>query len=448
LHPQPKFAYRIYVVSSPFACNGALSLKLAVFGYAWGAGGRLDGYMQKAVEAYLDLGFDVDVYLANYFAGKDATVGFKGPLLLDRLVRHVREQDYFAAVSMNNALVMAPIVEALDGRVTSVIVDGFNHLFRYGDDRLSAFHLPAHFAPIGAQFERDILNAVPEAVDRVTFLTPATAGMHFPRENFEPLYPISWIASLPLDGRAEALMNAVMGDPRAHEVVWSCMLAIEETGDLSGVMSAHHDVILSVVNQLGLGLQAFEMVLQDIATSRERVDVVNRLAPHRLSLFGNPAWSKSMVMSAGVFQAYRPGPPVHAHEELLAVYNSSKLSINLPQSFISESFQYRLLDVMSSNALLLTRRTPNPDLFRVFGPDCPVVMFDSLDDLERVCVHYLAHEDERLALVAACNSLVTDDFSFRRRALDYLRLAGVDYTPPPSPLPRGKGQIVIDETLA
>ena len=102
---------------------------------------------------------------------------------------------------------------------------------------------------------------------------------------------------------------------------------------------------------------------------------------------------------------------------------------------------------MSSNALLVTRRTPNPDLFRVFGPDCPVAMFDSLADLESVCRHYLADEAARAAKVAACNALVTEAFSFRSRALDYLRLAGVDFAAPDNP-PRGMARLVIDTTLA
>jgi Glycosyl transferases group 1 len=422
-------------------------LKLAFFGYAWGEGGHLDGYMAEAVNAYLGLGFDVDVYLANYFAA-EPTVGFKGGGLLERLVRHLREQDYVAAVSMNNALVLAPVVEALEGRVTSVIVDGFNHLFRYDDDRFAAFRLPAHFAPIGTQFERDILAGAPEAAGRVTFLTPATAGMHFPRAETPLIYSISWIASLTTDARAEVMMNGLMSDPHAHEVVRACLLAIEETGDLGQALAAHSAVIMPVIEQLGLEFQAFEMILQDVCTSRDRVEVVRRLGPHGLALFGNPAWAKGMVLNAEVYRAYRPGPAVRTHKDLLNVYNSSKLSVNLPQSFISESFQYRLLDVMSSNALLVTRRTPEPDLYRVFGPDCPVVMFDSPEDLERVCAHYLTNEDERAARVAACNSLVTEDFSFRSRALDYLRLAGVDFTPPLSPPPRGRSQLVIDETLA
>jgi len=422
-------------------------MKLAFFGYAWNAGGHLDGYMQEAVNAYLALGFDVDVYLGNYFA-EAATIGFKDAGLLRRLADHIRAQDYAAAVSMNNSLILAQIVDALDGRVVSVIVDGFNHHFRYEADRFAAFRLPVRFAPIGTQFEREILAAVPDAAERVTFLTPATDGMHFPRAQTPLVYPISWIASLVTDERAETLMHKLMSDPRAYGVVRACLMAVAETGDLAEVMSVHGALISPVIEQVGFDFQSFEMLLQDMVTSRDRVEVVNRLAPHGLALFGNAAWAKAMVLSDTAFQAYKPGAAVSSHQELLKIYNSSKLSVNLPQSFISESFQYRVLDVMSSNALLVTRRTPEPDIYRVFGPDCPVVMYDSLAELEAVCAHHLAHEDERAAKVEACNALVTETFSFRSRALDYLRLAGVDFEPSANPPARGKARLLIDRSFA
>ncbi|GLS46574.1 glycosyltransferase [Methylobacterium brachythecii] len=429
---------------------GAMALSspdLAFFGYAWGVGGYLDSYMQETVNAYLDLGLNVDVYLANYFSADGATSGFKDDFLLDRLVRYIRERDYIAAISINNALVMEDVVEALEGRLTSIIVDDFNHLFCHEADRFAAFRLPAHFAPIGSQFERAILSAIPDAANRVCFLTPATAGMHVRRSEIPSIYPISWIASMTTDDWAEGIMLRLLSDPRAHEIVGICLLAIEQTGNLTNILQTFGHAILPVVNSLGIEIQVFEMLLQNVRTSRDRMEVVRRLSPHGLALFGNSAWAKGMLLSDNVYKSFKPGAPIRTHQDLLNIYNSSKLAINQPQASITESFQYRLLDVMSSNALLVTRRTPEPDLYRVFGPDCPVVMFDDAEDLEKVCIYYLTHEDERAARVAACNSLVGEEFSFRSRALDYLRLAGVNFTQPNLPS-RGRMQLLTNEIFA
>jgi hypothetical protein len=405
-------------------------MKIAFFGYAWGPGGRLDGYMQEMVEAYLGLGFEVDLFLGNYFSADGTVIGFKDDVDLARLAAYVREQAYVAAVSINNSLLLPQIVEAMEGRVVSVIVDGFNHLFRYDpQDRYAAFRLDAHFACIGSQFERELLARVPEIAGRVSLLSPATNGMLFPRETIAPAYPISWVAGLPTDAAAEAFMTRAMDDPAAYGIAAGCLRAIEGTGDLAAMMADHAEVIEGLAAEASMPFRAFEMMLQDMVTTRQRVEVADRLAPHGLALFGNPAWARAMVLSQGAFAAFTPGPPARSHDDLLRIYNASLISVNLPQSFISESFQYRLLDVMSSNALLVTKRTPDPDLHRVFGSDCPVPMYDSLSELESICAHYLAHEEERREIVAACNALVTPDFSFRSRGLDYLRLAGVAYRP-------------------
>ena len=405
-------------------------MKIAFFAYAWGPGGRLDGYMHEMVEAFAGLGFDVDLYLGNYFSADGTVTGLKGDIDVARLAAYIREQAYVAAVSINNSLLLPQIVEALEGRVVSVIVDGFNHLFRYNaQDRYAAFRLDAHYACIGGQFERELLAQIPGIAERVSLLSPATNGMLFPREAVAPAYPISWVAGLPTDAAAEDFMTRAMADPAVYGIAAACLRAIEETGNLTILMAENAEVIERLAAEASMTFRAFEMMLQDMVTARQRVEVANRLAPHGLTLFGNPAWARAMALSQGAFAAFTPGPPARRHDDLLNIYNASLISVNLPQSFISESFQYRLLDVMSSNALLVTKRTPEPDLYRVFGPDCPVPMYDSLAELEAICAHYLAHEDERRAIVAACNALVTPDFSFRSRSLDYLRLAGVAYRP-------------------
>ena len=89
---------------------------------------------------------------------------------------------------------------------------------------------------------------------------------------------------------------------------------------------------------------------------------------------------------------------------------------------------------MASKALLITQAHPRSDLYRIFGQDCPAPTYHDLEELERLCRHFLAHEDERLALVAACNAAVRTGFSFGDRARDLLRIAGLA---PPATSARG-----------
>lgn len=85
-----------------------------------------------------------------------------------------------------------------------------------------------------------------------------------------------------------------------------------------------------------------------------------------------------------------------------------------------------MIDVMASGALLITRHAPDSDLIRVFGADCPVPTYRNLDELEQLCAHYLANEDERREVVARCNALVGPDYSFAARARDLLGAVGLE----------------------
>ena len=124
------------------------------------------------------------------------------------------------------------------------------------------------------------------------------------------------------------------------------------------------------------------------------------------------------------------------HADLRRVYNASKISINLPQAHLTnDAVQYRVIDVMASNALMITKYSKTTDLYRVFGEDCPIPTYNDLAELEALCVHFLKNEAERRELVARCNGLVAKGFSFSERAEDLLRIAGL------APLAHGRGHL-------
>jgi spore maturation protein CgeB len=161
---------------------------------------------------------------------------------------------------------------------------------------------------------------------------------------------------------------------------------------------------------------------------------VARLRPHGLALFGNPGWRKLLTHNAAVLASLQSGPALTKHADLRRVYNSSKISINLPQAHVAQdAVQYRVTDVMASNALMITKHNPTSDLYRVFGEDCPIPTYSDLEELERLCVHYLANEAARREIVAQCNSLVATGFSFAERAADLLRIVGLGASAKASP---------------
>jgi hypothetical protein len=286
--------------------------------------------------------------------------------------------------------------------------------------------------------ERRIKDAVPGIEPRLHFMLPATrigrdsGGAGVP-------YPISWIASYVGDFNLDHYLKFIVENPEYYAMTVKCLDLVRRHGNLLTVR-AEDGRDMALIRSLPWTFDYFQTQMQNILTNRDRVEVVERLAPHGLALFGNAGWQKLLTYNGAVLAALRPGPPPASHAELKRIYDASRISINLPQAHTATgAVQYRVIDVMASNALMITRRDAKSDLYRVFGADCPVPTYTSLEELEQLCVRYLGYELDRRALVRQCNALLADGFDFDDRARQLLNIAGLE--PPASPRPGSQRRV-------
>lgn len=401
-------------------------MKLAFFGYAWNREFQPDAYMSETIRAFAQLGLEVDLILGNQIAREYGIYGLKD-LPLGEIAAWIGAQGYDLTVSFNNSMLLTEVLDQLKGPVVSVIVDEPEHLFAYRRTGLyDVFHHDVRVVAMSSSLEERLADAVPGIVDRLHFLPPATQ-VEGPAPLGEPAYPISWVASLVGDLNLQSYFDLVAEAPAYRDLTRLCLRWMERDGDLRGLETAEGADGRALIAALPWPPGYFEMQIQNIATNRRRLEVVQRLSPHGLALFGNREWRKLLSSSAAVLDALRAGPPVASHADLRRIYDASRIAINVPQVHVTpRAIQYRVVDIMASRALLLTQAAERSDLHRIFGEDCPVPTYRDLDELERLCRHFLAHEAERQALVAACNARVATGFSFRDRALDLLRIAGVE----------------------
>ncbi len=400
-------------------------MRVAFFGYAWNVALQPDAYMTETFQSLARAGADVDVYLGNHLSKEYGIYGLNEALPLGKLQRFLAAEAYDAAISFNNSMLIPELTSAIKGRIVSVIVDEPEHLFDYHrTGPFEPFREDIEIVAMSSGLERKILAEVEGVAPRLHFMLPVTYIDKGAR-SMKPIYPISWVASFVGDLNLDLYLKLITERPDFHALTARCLELIEREGDL-GALKAADGADAALIATLPWSFDYFQAQMQNIITNRNRVEMVERLSPHGLALFGNTGWQKLLTYSAQVMAALQPGPPLVAHADLRRVYNASKVSINVPQSHTAHgAVQYRVIDVMGSGALLITRRDPASDLYRVFGEDCPVPTYDTFDELEQKCVHYLDHEAERRALVARCNALVDDGFSFADRAAEFLRIAGL-----------------------
>ena len=400
-------------------------MKVAVFGYAWNRKFQPDAYMTETIAAFTALGLDVDLILGNQITKEYGIYGLNA-LPLGDIAAWIGAQRYDLALSFNNSMLLPEVLAALDAPVLTMIVDEPEHLFAYRPGGLyDVFAHDIQIIALSSELEERITAAVARVGPRLHFLPPATQ-VEAPVTPASASYPISWVASLVGDLNLHQYLDFVAEQPAYRELTQLSLTLAARDGDLRELRAAQGSPALDLVATLPWPFDYFEMQIQNILTNRRRLEVVERLGPHGLALFGNAEWRRLLSSSAAVFEALRPGEPVSGHAQLRGIYDASQLAINVPQAHVSpRAIQYRVLDIMASKALLITQAHPRSDLYRIFGQDCPVPTYRDLDELERLCLHFLSREEERLALVAACNARVRTGFSFGDRARDLLRIAGL-----------------------
>lgn len=397
--------------------------KVAFFAYAWNSAARPDAYIREMISTLADLGINVDVYIGGHFSGNAGTKGFRSGLNKSDLNAFLRSQSYEFAVSFNNALIMPETVDALDCKIVSVIVDSMHHLFDHADGGLDhAFKLPIHAAPIYTSLIKHLadLSGIRAST---SFLPAATKVEGRQGQSHQDPIEVSWIASMLGDYHLDHFLSRVDDEvPDGLELVATCLTDIERTGEISACR-ASRDAATMLCDWSGWDYALLEMHLQEIVTNATRLAIVERIAPLGLKVFGNARWHAAMALSPAVFRAFQSGATLRSHADLCAIYDRSKISINIPQVHAGTGMQYRILDVLASKSLLITQYVPDSDMERLFGADSPIVTFTDIDDLHAKCAYYLKNEDERLARVKACNAMVAKGFSFRERVLEYLALS-------------------------
>lgn len=402
-------------------------MTLAFFGYSWNAEHRLDAYMEETVQSLLQAGVNVDFYFGNQLSKEFGIYGVADVIDLASLEYFLKSKNYQAAISFNNSMLIPEVVSHIKGKIATVIVDDLLHVFDNNrNGPYGVFRQDIEIVAMSSALERQLLTNVEGVADRLHFMLPATRLDRPPVvQGQAEAYPISWVASLVGEETIQLYLRTVAEHPAYYAMTGRCLSRLARDGHLRSIQE-ENGADFALIKTIPWSFEYFTAQLLNVLTNRRRVEVVHRLAPHGLALWGNAGWRNLLTYDAAVFTALQP-EALTQHADLRRVYNASKISINMPQAHVAnDAVQYRVIDVMASNALMITQYSKNSDLYRVFGDDCPIPTYDTIETLERLCVHYLNNETERRALVERCQKLVAEGFSFRERAAKLLDIVGLE----------------------
>lgn len=115
-------------------------------------------------------------------------------------------------------------------------------------------------------------------------------------------------------------------------------------------------------------------------------------------------WDENLKVLANHYDVWKKChlEPAASTKENESVYNSSKISLNLPHAQVNTGFSWRVCDILASNAMLLSY--PSADLQTLFQGAIPT--FLTAQDLRDKVNYYLKNEKERKEIVAFCQNII------------------------------------------
>lgn len=404
--------------------------KIAIFAYSWSTEPhvKLDIYLNEFVRTFSSIGFDVDVYVANQYVERDGIVGFSKIYNLQKLNNKIKLNKYKFILSINNALLTRRLDALRLQPVISLIVDDFNHLFNHD---MTGLYDQFSFADIilfsSYLHIKKLKSNNLSVADRLRFYPTATS-VSVSSKNYEfipKVHNITWVASL-LDASGYTLLYRYCIDNPDRAALLNWVVDVVRQGSKINYDHAiGAESISGLLDEHKWSRPFFEMQIQNLISNQSRISVVDRLHHLGLSVFGNHEWINAAAYNANILTVYNEGKAISSHEDIMKIYNASKICINMSQMQSGAALPYRIIDILASDALLITNYHPQSDAFEIFGKDCPIVMYKNLDELSTLCEYYLSHEDERRSLVVKCNEMVKNGFDFRDRCQDILDLCGL-----------------------
>jgi hypothetical protein len=400
-------------------------MKALGFFYSWSGRRQLDPYFGSFARAFAELGIELEIVFANELLEPGRGMASLHPLVDEkRLLAAIRKRRPDFLFSVNNAG-MTPAVTAGAGvPVIKWLVDDVPHLFFHAGEAAETFGngetIVCYTSTLAAEIER----AFPQSRGRVSFVSHGTDLRPSDFTGSPGELPVSFVGSC-LDWQP---LVRVLDVGKRHGVTGEILAWLAATRDdyaRVGENWAPSPALRAALAESGMGELHFRRLLSDVATTQARVEGLRRVADLGLHLYGNALWLQTLSGTSELAEHFEFTRPVDSHRRLMEVYGASRISVNIPNVQNCAGLAARVFDVMASPSLLVTQYHPDSDLVRLFGEDCPVPMYRDLDDLRRICSHFLGNEPERLDLVRRCNLLIGERFALAGRLRQMLALAGL-----------------------
>ncbi len=128
-----------------------------------------------------------------------------------------------------------------------------------------------------------------------------------------------------------------------------------------------------------------------------------------LELYGTENWDSTYYNDSKLNMAYIR-KKVYSVEDNQDIYNRSKIGINVSHLQAASGFPWRVMDIMASNACLVTDY--HAGFKRLFG-DIPIPVYESASEAYELCRQLVKDQSRRREIVLQCQETVANKYRFK-----------------------------------
>lgn len=379
--------------------------------------GMIAAFEVLAIPLHVMMGLDV--------IGQDMTK-VRSSSTEHHIIDRIAELQPDMVISINNHGMTKAVRDYITVPVVRWLFDDVEHYFvheSFGSWQ-NSFDAEDLVVCYNSELRQKVEDSCPYLRRKPVFLPHATSIDLFSTIPSAPKHNISFIGSYLDVGPVVHLMQnfGAKGSkaPLAIEEITK-ELMLDHQLDVRAAL-VRHDLADSI-GQINMRPDDFKRILSDLITTRDRLEAVVSLRQLGVAVFGKNDWVIPLILLRDAEKLFQYDSKLNTQVELLTAYQSSLITIDIPNVQNRTAIGGRVIEAMASNSLLITKFQEDSDLYRIFGSDCPVLTYRDLPHLYELCKYYLDHPDKRMELVARCNLLVAKGFDYKDRIKTVLGMA-------------------------
>ncbi len=161
-------------------------------------------------------------------------------------------------------------------------------------------------------------------------------------------------------------------------------------------------------------------MIKDFYVGQHRMSYLSVLTDLGLKIYGDKSWLNMNFYSFDIVSCFDK-KFIRTKEDNEYVYNSSKISVNISHPQATNSFSWRVVDIMASNSCLVMEF--KKDWKSLFGRYVSkevqgAIIYKDKYDMRQKCINLLSNEELRLKCIKECQNAVKKEGSWKGRLRD------------------------------